>query len=313
MGFKWVIKAIVQKVISFLPLSHRINYFFQKHVTGGIILDDAHFGLKFQHARDHLLCMNERLDGQEAARVLELGTGWYPVVPLLFYLSGAEEVVSVDIRSWMTARTQRLTVEKYREWKEKGLLEEIWPLVDQQRWESLMALYSGNSSPDRDRFNSHIRLRPVVGDARSLDLHPGSVDFVCSNNTFEHIPAPVLRDILLEFKRVLRPGGWMSHFVDMSDHFAHFDPRITIYNFLRFSAKRWQQIDNSIQPQNRLRLCDYREMYAELNIGVEEEDVRPGQVEELDRIRVHPEFKEYTREELAVSHVSLISPGATRP
>ncbi len=65
-----------------------------------------------------------------------------------------------------------------------------------------------------------------------LNIKSDSVDFICSNNTFEHIPADILSAILREFKRVIKPGGLMSHFIDMSDHFAHFDSRITIYNFL---------------------------------------------------------------------------------
>ena len=71
----------------------------------------------------------------------------------------------------------------------------------------------------------------------SLSLQKESVDFICSNNTFEHIPQEILRDILVEFKRVLHPNGLMSHFIDMSDHFAHFDSRITIYNFLQIQQK----------------------------------------------------------------------------
>ncbi len=85
---KWIIKAVVQKSISYLPYSQRINYFFQKHVTGGVRLNDEHFGLKLQHAREHhhyLLTFG----GENADRtILELGTGWYPVIPLLFFLTG---------------------------------------------------------------------------------------------------------------------------------------------------------------------------------------------------------------------------------
>lgn len=81
---KWLIKALVQKSISYLPNSQGINYFFQKHVTGGVHLTDEHFRLKLDHARDHhqyLLAYGKNNPDQT---ILELGTGWYPVVPLLF-------------------------------------------------------------------------------------------------------------------------------------------------------------------------------------------------------------------------------------
>ncbi|MBK7337072.1 MAG: class I SAM-dependent methyltransferase [Saprospirales bacterium] len=106
-----------------------------------------------------------------------------------------------------------------------------------------------------------LHIRYLVTDARKLPLNPESLDLIVSNNTFEHIYPNILAEILAEFKRLLRPGGMMSHFIDMSDHFAHLDTGITIYNFLRFSEKNWGWIDNSIQPQNRWRISHYRHLY----------------------------------------------------
>ena len=99
----------------------------------------------------------------------------------------------------------------------------------------------------------------------------------------------------------------MSHFIDMSDHFAHSDKNITIYNFLQFSTKQWGFIDNKIQPQNRLRHIDFVKMYTELNIPITEEEVRVGDLVELEKTKVHIEFKDYSTEELAKSHCYLVS------
>lgn len=51
---KWKQKAIVQKIISYLPLSHKINYIFQKYVTRGVNLSDEYFYDRLGHARDHI-------------------------------------------------------------------------------------------------------------------------------------------------------------------------------------------------------------------------------------------------------------------
>lgn len=304
---KWIIKALIQKTISYLPWSHRINVFFQKHITGGFYLDDGHFGQKLQHAEAHLEYLRAHGRPDPRSRILELGTGWYPVVPVLFYLTGAGEVFSIDIRPWMTRQTQQNTILKYREWKERGLLQDLWPQVDPERWDLLMQVADHPGQYSREELNKLMGLHPLLQDARKLDLQQHSMDFICSNNTFEHIPESVLRDILREFKRVLKPGGLMSHFIDMSDHFAHSDSHITIYNFLRFSKNAWAIMDNSIQPQNRMRLRDYRELYALLDIPSREADVRPGDPKALDSIRVHGEFASYSREELAVSHATMLS------
>jgi len=304
---KWVLKAIVQKSISYLPGSHRINYFFQKHVTGGVLLDDQHFALKYQHAREHVEAFRAHQEAGPDRQVLELGTGWYPVVPLLFFLTASGRVRSLDIRSWMTRDTQQQTLEKYVQWKREGKLDEIWPLIDEQRWETLETLSTQADALGMDAFNELIGLTPVVGDARKLELPDGSVDFICSNNTFEHIPRAVLKDILAEFMRVLKSGACMSHFIDMSDHFAHFDTSIGIYNFLKFSERRWSLIDNSIQPQNRMRMSDYRRLYEELDIPISGEELRPGQEDELRNITLDSGFASYKADDLAISHASLLS------
>jgi SAM-dependent methyltransferase len=147
----------------------------------------------------------------------------------------------------------------------------------------------------------------LIQDARKLDLKDGSADFICSNNTLEHIPHGILEDILKEFGRILKPGAIMSHFIDMSDHFAHFDQRITIYNFLKFSNKKWAIIDNRIQPQNRLRFKDYLRLYHRADHALLHQETRVGSRDILATINIHPEFSGYSSDELAISHASLIS------
>ena len=304
---KWFIKAVVQKSISYLPASQKINYFFQKHITGGVLLTDEHFELKITHARDHFRYLTETAGEKEERTILELGTGWYPVIPILFYLTVPCRVISVDIQQWMTRQTQLDTIRKFREWRERGLLDDLQEAIDDRRWEQLMNLLRNPDDHDKEEINRMIGLTPLVGDARNLPIGEDSIDFICSNNTFEHIPGEVLKNILVEFKRVLHPAGVMSHFIDMSDHFAHFDPRITIYNFLKFSAKTWGILDNNIQPQNRMRYRDYREMYRETGFPVSREEIRKGSLQELEKVKVHPEFSHYSKKELAISHAYMIT------
>lgn len=304
---RWIIKAFVQKGISFLPASRRINYFFQKNVTGGVHLSDEHFALKIGHARDHYGYLREASSEKKERSILELGTGWYPIVPILFYLTSAGRVTSVDIQQWMTRETQQLTILKFRQWKESGLMDDLLESIDPGRWDQLMHVLHSPEKFSKEDINQLLGFSPLVADARKLSMPDGSVDFICSNNTFEHIPGEILADILVEFKRVLHPAGSMSHFIDMSDHFAHFDPRITIYNFLKFSEKAWRLMDNSIQPQNRLRHRDYLEMYRQIGLPVSHEEIRPGKLQELKRVKVHPEFSDYSETELAISHSYIIS------
>ncbi len=308
MGLKWVAKAIVQKMISFLPNSEKVNFLFQKHVTKAVLLTNQHFDWKITHARDHVnyflkFAPNRKIGD---AQVLELGTGWYPIVPIALFLNGFKNTVSIDIQSWMTVESQLTTVAKFKEWRDAGKLEAFLPNLQEDRWNVLMSLLQ-NPPKTTAEFNAQIHLKSDIIDGRNTGFEAHSFDFICSNNTFEHIPKIILVDILKEFKRLLKPDGVMSHFIDMTDHFAHFDKSITEYNFLKFSSKQWRLIDNSIQPQNRMRWADYQKIYRDLDIKITAEEVRKGDVQRLKTVKIHPEFAGFSAQELAISHGYLVS------
>ncbi|HER07827.1 MAG TPA: class I SAM-dependent methyltransferase [Bacteroides sp.] len=304
---KWILKAVVQKSISYLPGSEKINYLFQKYVTRGVDLTDEHFGHKIRHASDHLRFLDKYAGLDRGHVILELGTGWYPVVPVMFYLSGAGRIISVDIHSWINRENQIRTFRKFQDWRTRGLLDDCMPRIHEDRWEKLVQMIRNAGDYNMEQINEAIGLRCVKQDARALELDDDSIDFVCSNNTLEHVDREHLYPIFREFVRVLKPSGVMSHFIDMSDHFAHLDRNITIYNFLQYGERQWKCIDNRIQPQNRLRLVDYRKMYSDTGIPVTDAVITGHDEDALDKIRIHPEFGHYSREELAVSHAYLVS------
>ena len=303
----WRHKAFIQKFISIFPNHERINYMFQKLVTKAVFLDDLHFGWKVGHAKDHINYFHKYGKPNAESSVFELGTGWYPIVPVLFFLTNSGKVQSYDIQSWMTKDTQLDTIRKFKEWKESGQLSEYIQNIDEAKWQILEGILANAEQHSLNSINDIIGLSIHLKDARNTELPDNSFDFICSNNTFEHIFPDVLKGILVEFKRIVKKDGLMSHFIDMSDHFAHSDPSITIYNFLQFSVKQWNFIDNKIQPQNRLRYKDFVEMYHDLNLPLTEEETRPGDLEALKNSNIHPEFASYTAEELAISHCYIVS------
>ncbi len=301
---KWILKAAVQKGISFLPARHKINFLFQKYVTRGVQLSDDYFQDKLTHAIDNLRFFKKH-NKSEGFRCLELGSGWYPVVPIALFLGGAEKAITLDISPLMKEKGVRETISKFLEWGKTGKLENLKPFIKKSRWEKLSQLEKTTAS--FDKILEELRLTIMTADARNSVFENDYFNLIHSNNTFEHIYPEILEDILKEFQRILKPYGVSSHFIDMSDHFAHLDDSITIYNFLKFSAKEWKRIDNSVQPQNRWRMVDYENLYVKLGIKIIEKTLRKGDAEELGKVKIHPEFSEYSTKQLAVSHCHLIS------
>ena len=304
---KWKQKAIVQKIISYLPFSHKINYIFQKHVTKGVCLSNEYFYDRLGHAREHLKGFRKYSDKTVPASCLEIGTGWYPIVPICFFLAGADKIYSVDISFLTSTERLKVTLQKFVACSNLGHLNNYIDVLP-ERLGVIKSLLDNYHKFTLDEALQKLNITYLIEDARDLSLPDNSIDLVNSNNTFEHIYPDVLIPILKEFRRVVKkPGGVMSHFIDMSDHFAHFDKSINIYNFLQFSDKQWKWIDNSIQPQSRIRIYDYKQIYADLQIPISDESCREGDLNELESIPLADKFANRPIDEIAKSHCHFIS------
>lgn len=307
---KWILKAVVQKAISFLPYRNRINLWFQENVTKGVELSDEHFQYKIEHARDHIQFLSEnKVYDQTESTIMELGTGWYPIVPLCLFLAGYKKIISVDLNAWLKKEGQYAALDRILALAKEGGLVQYVPEIDASRMAVLEKLGMERSGISYEQFNAAIHLEPRVENLITTELVDNSVEYICSNNTFEHIYPDPLKAILARMQRLLKPQGSMSHFIDMSDHFAHFDKSITVYNFLKFSKSRWKLLDNEIQPQSRLRFSEYKQMYGELGIRISKEVVRPYELSLLDRVKVHKDYRDFEREDLAILHGYLVTHG----
>lgn len=302
---KWILKAIVQKGISFLPFSSRINYFFQKYVTRGVYLTDEYFEDRLIHCREHYRQFRKYSSVKNFSH-LEIGTGWYPVVPVGIFLYGAGSITTVDLNRLSNPELTHTTLRKFLEYHRNGKLEKFLPDISEER---LKIVIEEAENPSADFYNllDKHNITYMVMDARKLHLPDASIDLITSNNTFEHIYPEVLDGILKECRRLGKKGGVMSHAIDLSDHFAHMDKSITIYNFLKFSDSQWKLIDNSIQPQNRWRIYNYREMYLKQHILITDEINREFNLEDYRQVKVDAKFLSHRVEENAVSHSQIVS------
>jgi SAM-dependent methyltransferase len=175
--------------------------------------------------------------------VLELGTGWLPVVPLLFRLAGASRLLFTDIHRLMDERTIE---------EAKRVLRESAPRL------------TGELGLSESQFRERLD-RPLPYDYlvpwNPRDLADASVDVVISRTVLEHIPADVLEGYMPEFARILRPGGMMCHLIDNSDHWQHHDKRLSRLHFLRYKDGLFWRMLCVRRSQNRLRHSDYMKLF----------------------------------------------------
>ena len=150
------------------------------------------------------------------ADVLEFGTGWLPLIPLLFHLAGARRLVLTDVTRLMDehtiAKARALIMGRIGD--VSGVLQQPAEVLEARLHMPLACDYLVPWDPES---------------------HPAaSVDIVISRAVFEHVPEDELRSALAQFHRILRPGGVMCHIIDNSDHWQHRDRKLSRVDFLRY-------------------------------------------------------------------------------
>jgi hypothetical protein len=257
----WKQKAIIQRVCAALPAGNEALYYFLQSYFGSLRQSpDPMPNLREAVGlASDLAAHNALLAGR---RVMEVGTGRRLDMPLAFYLLGAGSVDTVDLHTYL---------------KERIVLNAVRSIVGNR--DELASLYSPFTdasavSKRLDRLATVSSLQDLLGktgikyhapvDATKTNFPPASFDLQFSYTVFEHIPYDVLRGILGECHRILSPTGIACHHIDLSDHFAHDDPSISLVNFLRYSEGEWSAYsDNQFAYHNRLREPDYQRLYRE--------------------------------------------------
>jgi SAM-dependent methyltransferase len=259
----WKMKAAIQAALAKAPAAVGERAYYQMQSRFGSL--NVAVGIDTRFAAASSIAAGAERAGRPIAggHVLEVGSGRVPLMPIAFWLMGAESVTTVDLNPYLKPELAQAAA--------TALVERGPDEVDR--------LVGGRL--DRDRFAT---LTPATvmevfdyrAPADATDLGPyldavPHVDVHVSNTTLEHIGRPVLVDILAEAGRRLSSGGVVAHLVDYTDHFSHGQPELSRLHFLQFSERRWGWIaGNRFAYTNRLRHDDMLAVFADAGLSVVE-------------------------------------------
>ncbi|MFH1470028.1 MAG: methyltransferase domain-containing protein [Pseudomonadota bacterium] len=135
----------------------------------------------------------------------------------------------------------------------------------------------GLGSPDRRAMVSACRWLSTVAEALAQvgtrlheEVDPGaiplpdaSVDLVHSGGSLEHYPQATLEAFLRECRRVLRPGGLLSHVLDHRDHLHHADRSMPFLAHLALPGPVYSALrGHPLGYHNRLSPAEVAELLA---------------------------------------------------
>jgi hypothetical protein len=255
----WKVKSLIQRCCAALPLaSEPVYYAIQRRFGSLRRAPDPRVLLRGVATPEETLRRNGR--SFEDQRVLEIGTGQRLDMPIGFYLLDAKSVATVDLHRYLRPELVMESLEQVRGNRQlvRSVFEAVSPGIDfDDRLDRICFVST------MDELTSLIRLDyRAPADARNVDLPPSSVNLHVSYPVFEHIPEAVLESILRESSRLLGADGLALHHVDLSDHFAHSDPELSMIHFLRYPEEQWRRYnDNHFAYCNRLRVNEYDRIY----------------------------------------------------
>jgi|LakMenEpi03Aug12_release.lakeMendotaPanAssembly.Ray.scaffolds.fasta_scaffold522516_1 SAM-dependent methyltransferase len=303
----WKTKSLVTVLIWMTPFNSKIYISLQKKF--GRLVSDPHSRL--ESLASSLEFMNSSGFNSEGKTVFEVGSGHELISPLGWYLNGAKKIISVDIN-------ERLDL---------GIFQGSLDIISEVDVDSAFEMYGRAIGRTEfiQKFNviSEMRSDPIdllkvanieyraPENASKINLPDGSVDIHFSNTVLEHISRKALLEIFAEGKRILKPDGIFIHNIDLSDHFAHTDSSISKTNFLKYNQATWNLLaGNKFAFCNRMRVKEYREIFAKLGLTIISEKIVLDEESIMNLkngMKINRFFKRFSVEELsAISYLVLL-------
>lgn len=215
-------------------------------------------------------------------------------MPLLFFLAGADEIVTVDLRSLLQKSNLKTLFEKLLHNNKINKFNSKYWQVNSNRINQLETILSNFETLSISEILAKCNIVQMVGDASQTKFKDGVFDVCYSVNVLEHVDVEAIFGLSKEFYRIGKSGSFHYHAIGVYDHFVHVDKSISKFNYLKFSETKWEWIDNGIQPQNRKRISYFRTVFSKLGYKITAEILWKPEPEELAKIKVHSDFKDET-------------------
>ncbi|MFD1095241.1 hypothetical protein [Salegentibacter chungangensis] len=276
------------KVLSHLPISLG-DYLY--HSLQGII-SKRDMGFKLNSGRNTYAELSELLNKVQVSlkgkRVIEIGSGWLPILPYLLIFEGqVDKVFTYDLQ------------EHFKEGKIKVLNKF---LRQEYKYDLLPSEKSEYALPQELDYYPRTNIN---------DIRLPEVQLIFSRFVLEHVSPADLKRMHCKFKAEFPAGTHIIHFISPSDHRAYDDSSLSLQDFLKFSESEWEKNYTRFDYHNRLRLPQYLEIFENAGLEVVHLDFYVPNADsdaykKFKKINIHPDFQVFSEEELLAGAINII-------
>lgn len=291
----WKIKNAMYHIMETIPLGAKVYSLIQEHITKSVWVNDDQFLNRYYDSKVYRHVKAIKNYGKyelKDSTMYEFGAGWDLMAPVGFSLCwGIKRFIAVDLNVYLHSKLLINTLNLYQRNKEILIKDYAYEIDD-----NLISKDINRVLKDQLRIDYKA---PV--DARNTFLEDESIEYIISNVTLEHIPPEDIISILKECYRILKKDGLMTMTIDYTDHYAHTDSNISLFNYLKYNENEWKKYNTGMHYQNRLQHSDYREIIIQSGFEIVDENVHliKEDIATVEAIDVADCFKKYESEELA--------------
>ena len=286
MSLKLQSKNALFKLLEMLPpnAGFAIYHYLQKLLSGDKILQKIK---STESSYSHLVEIANRLKvGIEGKDVMEIGSGWLPLMPYHFLFRGAaKRVFTYDINKHYSSRSIKKLNEIYK-----------------KKFEVDFEVQPPFFLPETLRYFPNTNL------SKETSLQ---ADIVFSRFVLEHVHPEDIYAIHQNLKRNLEKGSYIFHFISPGDHRAYVDKSLSLQDFLKYSEQEWMHRCTRFDYHNRLRLSQYLDLFNELGFEVvylDYDSAKPGSpaYKSFKNVTLHEDFKSLSDEDLTAGSINIV-------
>ena len=296
---KYVLAAIALKLFSSTPHTKRMYRAIGN--TLGVIRRSRGPMPKYYFDRVNRMLELNRQHGipQGGSRLLELGTGWlhWEAITCRLFLDVKCTLYDVwDNRqmrglknyiSQLDTMVMKLNVEEAQRDRAHRLIAQI---LSVRYFEELYKL---------------LGFEYVVDPSGRLEkFENASFDIIVSGGVLEHIHASFASEFVYNISRVLKPGGYSFHSINLKDHLYQYAGTVSPKQYLCYSDRTWEKwFANDVQYINKFQRSDWLKLFEKAGLMLIEEQV---ETEDISGLRIATDYQRHNESDLRCSELRLL-------
>jgi len=287
---KYLMEAGVYKFFSISPQMEMIYRIFgnkigkRKRIKPGI---PAHY---YGRIKRYLNLQEKYNIFQDGDNILEIGTGWMHWDSIAIRLFFDVEATLFDVCDNRQLQPLKLKFSELAEQIDNEI--NIESSQHEHVHNILRNIASANSFDDLYRL---LGFRYVTDNSGKLSsFQDESLNTIYSAGVFEHIHNDILNDFINDLYRLLKPGGYCIHTINMNDHYT--DRTLPDKYYLTFSDKVWKRFfENKVQYINRVQRSEWLNIFQKAGFELIDEESFNGNIE---KIKLNKKYMSYDKKDM---------------